>query len=308
MSWRLEKRDLSGQWILKEEEIHWIIHSLKERIRSSKWLNYESSSLQNLLLSEGREWHELYIAHNDHKVEKSNSKRFTPRLQAVADLHPRNTVNIDIGTDHAHLPILLVRSNISPLAFGVDVASAPLQIAQRALAKASMNGRIALVHGDGIQPFIKADTLRSMQVQPLSVDDQSRWEIMRECAQVTVTICGVGGLLAAELISTLPQWVNALIIQANDHPEAVDQALHHHQTWFLTKMSATVDRNRLFISKLALRQKKPMDHSHINVRLWRWILLSRAVRRVSMTPQAHKSFGDKMKSLDRAVKYFFCKD
>ena len=56
----------------------------------------------------------------------------------------------DIGTDHAYLPIELVKQGISPVAIAADVREGPLRMAQRNIERAGLGARIETVLSDGL--------------------------------------------------------------------------------------------------------------------------------------------------------------
>ena len=306
MSFRLEARDLEGRWELSKEAVTQIKAALSDRIPSSGWSTCLPERIQQYVSDLGRIWF--------HRAQQSDSLRGRPqnlpkwatlRLRVVADMHPPHTVNIDLGTDHAYLPTLLTQTKKSPVAFGVDIAEHPLVNAEKIVKCTDLVGRISLVKGDGILPFMDG-ALKQHTVLPLSTDNYSLWEERRNTKQVTVTICGIGGSLAADLISKLPSWVSTVIVQANDQPEAVDRVFRESEPkWLLQHRAMTIERNRLFITKLAQREQKDSkvdtDHDH----LWRWFVLSRSVRKLLLTPSDHESFLKKQQEFDQAVKDFF---
>ena len=74
------------------------------------------------------------------------------RLQAIATLVPQGARLIDVGTDHALLPISLLQQQQITAAIAVDRAQKPLQ--QAALHRAQANispEQLELVHADGIR-------------------------------------------------------------------------------------------------------------------------------------------------------------
>ena len=308
MSFRLEARDLEGRWELSKEAVTQIKAALSDRIPSSGWSTCLPEMIQQYVSDLGRIWF--------HRAQQSDSlssrpqklpKWATLRLRVVADMHPPHTVNIDLGTDHAYLPILLTQTKKSPVAFGVDIAEHPLVNAEKIVKNADLVGRISLVRGDGILPFVDG-TLKQHTLLPLSTDNYSLWEEKQSTKQVTVTICGIGGSLAADMISKLPNWVSTVIVQANDHPEAVDRVFRESEPrWSLHHRAMTIERNRLFITKLVQREHKDSnvdtDHDH----LWRWFVLSRSVRKLSLTPNNHESYARKLQEFDQAVNEFFVK-
>ena len=332
MSWRLEPRDLSGQWHLDDSELCSVQEVLQNIKDDGKNLQLEAQFLHALPLSEiaelvswqGAQWLASQKKNALHRsrtqqMKRNVSKRLTPRLKGVIDLYSPGQANIDLGTDHAHLPILLVRSQKAPLAFGVDIAEAPLKNARQELYKTNMLDGVALLMSNGIDAFIN-------QHQPLQADSDrffhsfaeetwQFWESLCQSKKVTVTICGVGGALAADLIKSLPAWVSEVIVQANDQEYLVDQAFSANEGDFLSgfyidRITATVEKKRLFLNKRARRESANTESSSqiyfdIHHALWRWVLLSRASRRVTLTPKNHSSLRSKLNIMQRAVTGFF---
>ena len=72
------------------------------------------------------------------------------RLLAAMDLVRPGSRVADIGTDHAYLPIELVKQGISPVAIAADVREGPLRMAQRNIERAGLGARIETVLSDGL--------------------------------------------------------------------------------------------------------------------------------------------------------------
>ena len=77
-----------------------------------------------------------------------------PRLKVIADeiagLGSQDTV-IDIGTDHAYLPIWLIQQDICAYVVATDIRQGPLNKAYVNVKKTALEDRIQLVCGDGLQ-------------------------------------------------------------------------------------------------------------------------------------------------------------
>lgn len=66
-------------------------------------------------------------------------------------------ITADIGTDHAFLPIMLVRSGRVPKAYACDLRKAPLEGAAKNIAQAGLSGRIHVILSDGFDA-VPSDT------------------------------------------------------------------------------------------------------------------------------------------------------
>jgi tRNA (adenine22-N1)-methyltransferase len=134
------------------------------------------------------------------------------RLKAIADFVPQGSVVIDVGTDHAYLPIYLVQAGICPKAFGVDVHKGPYQSAVDQVLLQGLEDRITVILGDGLKP-----------VKPMS--------------GAVITIAGMGGTTMREILAARPEVlakVSRLILQ----PQVAGGAL---RLWLLQNGWALVD-------------------------------------------------------------------
>ena len=79
----------------------------------------------------------------------------TKRLKTIADLIPKDSSVIDIGTDHAYLPIYLYQNNISKDITATDVSQNALKSSLNNLTKYNLNNKISLVLADGFKNIEK---------------------------------------------------------------------------------------------------------------------------------------------------------
>ena len=56
--------------------------------------------------------------------------KLSKRLQTIADFVKKGAVVADIGTDHAHIPIYLIKNNIISKAYACDINKGPLEKAK----------------------------------------------------------------------------------------------------------------------------------------------------------------------------------
>lgn len=80
----------------------------------------------------------------------------TPRLETVLSKITGRTV-ADIGTDHAYIPIELIKKSLADSAIACDINQGPLAIAQANVEKNSLADKIELRLGSGIGPIAEGE-------------------------------------------------------------------------------------------------------------------------------------------------------
>ncbi|MBP2641618.1 MAG: trmK [Firmicutes bacterium] len=73
-----------------------------------------------------------------------------PRLSAIAAFVARGSRVADIGTDHAYLPVFLLRTGIAEQVIAVDVHHGPYQAAVETVTSAGLVEAISVRFGDGL--------------------------------------------------------------------------------------------------------------------------------------------------------------
>ena len=170
----------------------------------------------------------------------------SPRLADVASLCPRGDAFIDIGTDHAQLPIALYSSGHVPVSVGVDINEAPLKIASRHRALRGLDDEVILALGDGFEA-LKAIIIGQVEAAQTQTEALARLHRRWARGQVTVGICGVGGAKVSAMIAECPSQVGRLIVQPNLHHEQVCHAFIS-QGRGLPRGRLCVDQGRLFLT------------------------------------------------------------
>lgn len=121
------------------------------------------------------------------------------RLMSVAKLVRQGSRLIDIGTDHAYLPVYLIQSGICPNAIAADIGEMPLLNAKETIEKYNLTDKISTVLSNGLE-----------QIEQNSADD--------------IVLAGMGGILIEEILSKA-QWIKSssirIIAQPMTHPERV---------------------------------------------------------------------------------------
>lgn len=73
------------------------------------------------------------------------------RLQAVADLVAAGHITVDIGTDHAYIPIYLIEKGFIPSAVAMDINEGPLMRAKNHVEEAGLLNQIDLRLSNGLE-------------------------------------------------------------------------------------------------------------------------------------------------------------
>lgn len=83
--------------------------------------------------------------------------KIAKRLKVTADMVLKGSYAADIGTDHAYIPIYLVRQNISGRVVATDVRYGPLKRAKRNIVMYGLEDEICLKQGWGLEPVYDID-------------------------------------------------------------------------------------------------------------------------------------------------------
>ena len=99
-----------------------------------------------------------------------------PRLKKIAELVPPNFCTADIGTDHAYIPIALVKNGITPRAIASDIKKGPI-------ARADAN-----IRAHGLEKEI--ETRLGAGLTTLNETDNTE----------VIIIAGMGGILISDIL------------------------------------------------------------------------------------------------------------
>lgn len=82
---------------------------------------------------------------------------FGVRLETIASLVPVGVAVVDVGTDHAYLPVLLAQQQKIRQAVATDIASGPCQAAENTVAQYGLGGVISVRQGNGLAQVTPAE-------------------------------------------------------------------------------------------------------------------------------------------------------
>lgn len=206
-----------------------------------------------------------------------NFMKLSARLQLIADWLPAGCRFADIGSDHALLPVVAVRSGQAAFAVAGEVNDGPLEAARRQVAEAGETGRISVRKGDGLAV-----------IAPGEVD--------------AITIAGMGGALIATILDqgqAKLDGVKRLVLQPNVGGEFVRRWLLEHD-WYLAEEAILEEDGKIYEAMMA--EARP-DASEQNAELYRDREL--AGGRVRLTRDLQLLMGPRLSAAPNAV--FFAK-
>lgn len=126
------------------------------------------------------------------------------RIKFIADMIPECSIVSDIGTDHAYIPIYMVKHGRCERAIASDIGKGPVEVANRSISKHGVQDRVETRLGSGLKPIHE--------------------EEMDVCV-----IAGMGGLLISEILKedvNKAKKARTLIIQPMNCIELVREWLY----------------------------------------------------------------------------------
>ncbi len=152
----------------------------------------------------------------------------SPRLLSAADFVRQDAILADIGTDHAYLPLFLLREGRISRAFCSDINEGPLDSARANVAAAGYLDRVEFTLADG------ADALAGKEI-------------------TDYTICGMGGELIADIIDRAEEMRDPavrLILQPMTRRGALVSYLYKHG-FEVTEEAYSKDAGKYYVTLLA---------------------------------------------------------
>ncbi len=144
-----------------------------------------------------------------------------PRLATVATLAGPCKCLADIGTDHAYLPLFMVRQGLCATAFACDVNRGPLNRATAAIEKFGLSSVVTPLLSDGLKAV------------PQTFD--------------SLVIAGMGGdLIAGILYAKPPVCAEKITLQPMTKPEVLRRYLFRHG-YSIVKESAVTEGEKRYI-------------------------------------------------------------
>ncbi|MGT2716330.1 tRNA (adenine(22)-N(1))-methyltransferase [Streptococcus respiraculi] len=135
------------------------------------------------------------------------NQKISKRLEMVAQFVPQDARLVDVGSDHAYLPLFLVEKGVISYAIAGEVVQGPYQSALQNVADSRYKDCIEVRLANGLAAFDEADQMTA------------------------ITIAGMGGRLIADILEAgkdkLGQ-IERLILQPNNREDDVRTWLEAH--------------------------------------------------------------------------------
>ena len=164
------------------------------------------------------------------------------RLSACAGMVREGRALADIGTDHAYLPIWLVRTGKIPRAFASDINEEPIQLAKEHIRRYEIADKITTFTADGME-----------KIPPDEVDD--------------IVIAGMGGDNIAGILEGAPWLLSPryrLILQPMSKAERLRAYLYSRQ-FFVLEEKPICEANRIYTVICAEYIPEPFHYSDFDI-------------------------------------------
>lgn len=156
------------------------------------------------------------------------------RLATLAALAPQGARLADIGTDHAYLPVHLVKEGRVERAIASDVLPGPCRAAEKTIREAELTTQIEVRCGDGLATL-----------QPGEAD--------------TIVLAGMGGPTMTAILERSPEVLaqaKCLLLQPMGGAATVRRWLYEHG-WFIEAEELVVERDHWYEILAAHPGKRP---------------------------------------------------
>lgn len=163
------------------------------------------------------------------------------RLHTASEFVVPNLSVLDIGSDHAYLPIYLVQNKHVPQAIAGEVALGPFRNAKSKVEQYQLEDKISVRLGDGLEVLKPADTIG------------------------TIFICGMGGALISTILkkglemNQLPEEAR-LVLQANNAEASLRQVLVT-AGYKIIEEEIMEENDKIYELMIAEYAKKPVEYT-----------------------------------------------
>lgn len=170
--------------------------------------------------------------------------QLNPRLSVAAGAVPSGAVVADVGTDHAYLPIWLVKKGICPNAIAMDIRQGPLDRARENIRRYQVENKISLRLSDGLERLCPGEA-------------------------AVIVIAGMGGELIGRILARAP-WLKEKPARLVLQPMSAAAELRvwlSEEGFAIEKETAVLDAGRIYTVMEAVfngeRRRLPARYPYI---------------------------------------------
>ena len=130
--------------------------------------------------------------------------KLNDRLKMIADNIPNCEILVDVGTDHAYIPIYAAIKGICRKALAIDLRTGPLKMAYKNIKRHGVEDKVEMRTGDGLEPISASES-------------------------DVIVIAGMGGNLIRDILYESvekTQQANLLLLQPNNATDALRRWLY----------------------------------------------------------------------------------
>ena len=161
----------------------------------------------------------------------------TPRLKKVYDMLGSGELIVDVGCDHAYLPIKLVGDGKYRRAISSDIVPGPLSAARTNIEREGLSERIVTVLSDG-----------------LSDVDAS--------GDFALSVCGMGGDTASSVLSSeKARRARLIVVQPMTKEEHLRRFLWE-SGFEITREEAVAEGGKIYLAMAVIYTGKPTDYTY----------------------------------------------
>lgn len=149
--------------------------------------------------------------------------RLDKRLETILTWLPKGSTFVDVGTDHAYLPVSAIERGILSFAIAADINEGPLLMAKQTVKQAGLEDKISCRLSDGLE-----------KIEPYEVKG--------------ATICGMGGGLIVSILEAYPETTKSLdflLLQPMTHSDVLRTWLGNHG-WLIVEEALVEDGRFLY--------------------------------------------------------------
>lgn len=158
----------------------------------------------------------------------------TNRLKMVADFVEKTSAVADIGTDHAYIPIYIIKSNITSKVIAMDINKGPLKRAEENIKANNLKNKI--------------ETRLSNGLEQLSIGEVH-----------SIIISGMGGMLIKSILlnkKDIVKTLNQIIVQPQSDLFEVRKTLHS-LGFYIKDEKMIKEENKYYV---AIDARKGLQH------------------------------------------------